>query len=447
MIVRFIFALCFAATGAVGADRAIVVGIDDYSGVSGAPDLNGAVADANRVAERLVSDLGFTSTEVTVLTNAEAKYEAILSTIIDRLVGETRPGDRAFLYFAGHGTVSLAGSPSLVAHDGDAVLGQIPLSTLGEIFDLIADRDATIVLDAGFDGGPIGVRGIAGDIVPEEITLSDSVNLWTASTGSQFAWEELDRGVFTTGWLDAMAAGRESHGDVLGHVGQALGSWCDETSACMAAGRGLAPRFSGDQNAVFQRLEAVSLPPRPIEPPAKPAPDSVQSFEKTVGVVVDLFGPSNDAELELSIAGGSALRLGQTITMEARARRPGSLLLLDVDPTGALAQVYPSRLSQAGATTISAAAPLVIPSAIGANGRPLALRVTEPTGRGLLLALLIEGDLADIEALLPAGLAGGTVPEASQSLFEVSQALLRLAADPENPVRWSATYLPYQISP
>ena len=91
--------------------------------------------------------------------------------------------------------------------------------------------------------------------------------------------------------------------------------------------------------------------------------------------------------------------------------------------------------------------PLTIPNALGANGRPLRIRVTEPSGQGLLLGLFIEGDLPQLTALMPAGLAGGPVPNASQSLFEISQSLLNMEADPDRPIAWSATYLPYRIEP
>ena len=89
----------------------------------------------------------------------------------------------------------------------------------------------------------------------------------------------------------------------------------------------------------------------------------------------------------------------------------------------------------------------MIPSAVGANGRPLRIRVTEPAGQGLLLGLFVEDDLTRLSDALPAGLTGGPVANAGQSLFEISQALLRLEADPDSPVSWSATYLPYRIEP
>ena len=139
------------------------------------------------------------------------------------------------------------------------------------------------------------------------------------------------------------------------------------------------------------------------------------------------------------------MQIGDFVTFTASADRPGTLLLLDVDPTGQLAQVYPSRLVAKGDTRVTPGQPLTIPSALGANGRPLRIRVTEPAGQGLLLGLFIEGDLPQLTALMPAGIAGGPVPNAGQSLFEISQKLLRLESDPDRPVAWSATYLPYRI--
>ncbi|MEM1342099.1 MAG: DUF4384 domain-containing protein, partial [Pseudomonadota bacterium] len=140
-------------------------------------------------------------------------------------------------------------------------------------------------------------------------------------------------------------------------------------------------------------------------------------------------------------------RIGDTVNFSASADRDGALLLLDLDPSGALAQVYPSTLSPEGATRIVAGEVLTIPSALGASGQPLRLRVTEPAGPGLLLGLFIEGDLEALSALMPAGLEGGPVPGGNQSLFQISQDLLRLEADPDRPIAWSAAYLPYRIEP
>ncbi len=447
-------ALITAASLANAADRALLIGINDYSAVAGAPILNGAVGDVDRMEAALTGAMGFPADGIIRLTDGAATYDAIFANVIDRLVSETRPGDRVVLYFAGLGTVTRDGQPALLAHDGDALLGQIPLPTLAEILDLIADREVTVILDTSFGEGPIGTRGVGRAAPDVEPTLGSNTPLWNATTAGQHAWEAIDRGVFTEFWTQAVTTGvadRDSdgkltNGEVLAHVANGLSNWCDELPACLASGRGVTPVFSGDLAAPLITLATPE--PEPVKLDPLIADDGAPlGYRETLGFVTDLFAPSNTADLSLAINDGDTVRIGQFVTMRAEAAKPGALILLDIDPNGAIAQVYPSRLSPDGATEMTAGQSLVIPSGVSANGRPLRMRVSEPAGQGLLLALFIEGDLADLTQILPAGLDGGALPEAGQSLYQISQSLLQLEADPSRAVRWSATYLPYRIEP
>lgn len=451
MILRAFAISAALSTPAVAADRALVIGIDDYVSVDGAPLLNGAANDAESMAAVLTGPLGFPSDAVIRLTDSAATSDAILTTLIDRLVRETGPGDRVVLYFAGLGTVLPDGAPAVLAHDGASVLGQIPVETLAEILAVIPDRQITVILDAGFDGGPLGARGLSGAPPSEPVSFPPHVTAWTASEIGQFAWEVLDRGAFTAAFIDTLETadagddGELQNGELLAELQASLARWCDASAPCATSGRGLTPTFSGDPDGT---LLIRAAPPARIDPDLPPiiADDGAPaSFRETLGLVTDLFAPSNDAGLTLSIAGGDPLRIGGFVSFTASANRTGTLLLLDIDPTGRLAQVYPSRLSAADGTRLDPGRAITIPSAIGANGRPLRIRVTEPAGQGLLLGLFIEGDLPQLTALLPAGIAGGPVPDAGRSLFEISQSLLRLEANPDMPVAWSATYLPYRI--
>ena len=47
--------------------------------------------------------------------------------------------------------------------------------------------------------------------------------------------------------------------------------------------------------------------------------------------------------------------------------------------------------------------------------------------------------------MLPQNIKGGPIPNAGQYLYGLSQELLALQADSADPIRWSATYLPYHI--
>jgi len=432
-------------------DRALIIGIDDYSALPAAPILTGAVGDADRMVALLSNEMGYGQDQIVVLRNAQARHDAILSTIIDRLIAETRSGDRVFLYFAGLGTVLEDGAPAIMAHDAETVVGHIPVETLSSILGHIADREVTVVLDTGFTGGPVGSRGFGSAVAQVAPDLGDGITLWAAAQLDQFVWEDPDGGVFTQAWTHALETGaadangdfRVTQSEMLAQITPSLENWCTAHASCAT----LTPALSGPTGTTLRNLTPPEPEPEPILTPIEADDGLPASYRETLGFVTDLFSPSNDAGLTLGINGGENLQIGEAVSFTATSARAGALLLLDLDPSGGLAQVYPSVLSPSGATEIGAGQTLTIPSAVGASGRPLRIRVTGPAGPGLLLGLFIEGDLGALAQLMPAGLEGGPIPNGNQSLFEISQDLLRMEADPDNPIAWSAAYLPYRIEP
>ncbi len=90
--------LSLLAAPALAEDRALVIGIDDYTGLPSPVVLGHAVADAQAFAGFLTDRAGFDAMQVTVLTDPTA--DAIMTAVIDELIGRTGPGDRIMLYFA-----------------------------------------------------------------------------------------------------------------------------------------------------------------------------------------------------------------------------------------------------------------------------------------------------------------------------------------------------------
>jgi hypothetical protein len=90
--------------------RAVVVGINDYTGIdpTGASNLGCCVADATSVAELLPS-LGFDPSDIVTLTDGEATRDAVMTALIDA-VGVSEPGDVVCFYYSGHGSIE-ADSP------------------------------------------------------------------------------------------------------------------------------------------------------------------------------------------------------------------------------------------------------------------------------------------------------------------------------------------------
>jgi hypothetical protein len=86
--------------------RAVVVGIDDYTGIdpTGETNLSACVADAQSVSNLLMWSFGFDPADITLLLDGAATRAAVLSALRD-MVDRSEAGDVAFFYFSGHGTL------------------------------------------------------------------------------------------------------------------------------------------------------------------------------------------------------------------------------------------------------------------------------------------------------------------------------------------------------
>ena len=219
--------------------------------------------------------------------------------------------------------------------------------------------------------------------------------------------------------------------------------WCEVNLYCATNGLGLTPNFAGAvQGSLGQATAAIAVGSSTVE-------SASTADDNTLALVSDLFVPSNSANLSLSINQGARLSVGDVVSFDVSSDVPGTLILLDVNPLGELAQIFPSALAPDSGTRITPGAPVTIPQGLSSAGRALQVRVTEPSGDGFLLGLLIEDEIADLTAILPTNLAGGPVPDAGRYLFDIAQDLLALRPEGPGsaPVRWSATYLPYTIFP
>ncbi|WP_187144414.1 caspase family protein [Microvirga massiliensis] len=88
--------------------RAVVVGINDYTGIDpfGDSDLHCCVPDAWSITDLLPS-LGFDPSDIVTLTDAAATRDTVLLALGD-VIRASQPGDVACFYFSGHGTVEPA---------------------------------------------------------------------------------------------------------------------------------------------------------------------------------------------------------------------------------------------------------------------------------------------------------------------------------------------------
>jgi hypothetical protein len=195
----------------------------------------------------------------------------------------------------------------------------------------------------------------------------------------------------------------------------------------LAAAPPVAPPLSSPPPPVSP-APAVSNPVAAVSPVAVPpsAPSStynVTSTPETGGAttvpLVDLrqlqsaIKVANPAELTLDILPGPMLTIGARVAFRISTKRAGYLILVDVDPTGKLTQIYPnpiSMMSAAGArhgsNHLRPGKPLQIPNTTEAFSG-FECVASPPSGTALVVAILSDRpvqlvDLPDV----PTAMAG-----------------------------------------
>src|SRR5262249_40850835 len=99
-LIAFLISLALTSTS-YAVDRALIVGVEKYRDPR-VPDTPGCEADA-RAMEQLIKSV-YKFTEVKILLNEEATASNIERWFRSWLIAGTRPGDRVFFFYAGHGS-------------------------------------------------------------------------------------------------------------------------------------------------------------------------------------------------------------------------------------------------------------------------------------------------------------------------------------------------------
>ncbi len=245
------------AGGAAAADRALVVGIGTYQNLPPELFLHGPKNDILAMQGLLTKTLGFAPETVKVLKDGEATREAVLGQIQQWLIDGTKPGDRVYFYFSGHGlqVKDLNGDEedgmdeALAPFDikpGDTDFTNTILDDdLEPLLEKLRDRQVTVVIDAchsgtisrsltvdvakGIEGArylprpfakPIDqklTRGIRIDtgVIDKPAKLTEAgITTWSAAAPYQVAWddtrlpEDKRNGVFTTAYIAGSQAGK-----------------------------------------------------------------------------------------------------------------------------------------------------------------------------------------------------------------------------------------------
>jgi len=417
-------------------DRALLIGIDDYPQ---SLRLVGSVNDVGAMRELLTSRLGYRPEQVMTLTNQQATRANILAALDGWLVRGTSPGSRAFLHFSGHGyqTGDLTSDEednldeTLVPIDVEIVRNsagrvseirnQIIDDEIAERIALLKDRQLTIVIDACHSGtstrditgiapedvGTVRNLGPLLDLAPNLVLAShrslrspggpkptfierqDKAVVWSAVADDQLAL--VDRtasppmGVFTRRFIEGVTTGlgggegrtgRVSYVELLDFVRRESARYCEEAGERCRLG--LTPQLEVPTEMVGQDVATGSAPQTTAE--------AVQSTLKA----------DNPAGVAIEILPGAEVEVGAKMAFRVSTKRPGHLILVDVDAEGRLTQIFPNRYSlmtprggQPKSNLIRPGRPVEVPDL----GNPYAgfeYVAEPPAGSGLVVAILSD---------------------------------------------------------
>ena len=152
----------------------------------------------------------------------------------------------------------------------------------------------------------------------------------------------------------------------------------------------------------------------------------------------------NPARLAISLLPGPDYRLGQEMRFRVSSQAEGHLLVLDLNASGELSQVYPLDSGEIGAldNRVRAGRGITIPS----PSSGLRFTASEPAGRGRLLAILTPEPVA-LEDLLDKGFQVQSAPESGTGSVgaAIAARLGQLLGDDAG--TWSLTEAVYLIGP
>ncbi|WP_275790936.1 caspase family protein [Pararhizobium gei] len=478
-------------------DRALLIGIGTYESLPQEMFLHGPKNDVRAMQALLTGTLSFRPEAIRVLTDDQARRDAILSSVREWLIAGTKPGDRVYLYFSGHGLqVKDADKDeedgmdeALSTYDikaGEADWTNVILDD--ELEALLAEmkgRVVTLVVDACHSGtisralsaqtqtGMSGARylprpfakttkasatrGLRIDLgvvdKPAEIT-EGGVTAWSAAAPYQVAWDDVrlpieDRhGVFTSAFVagfkpaeaDGNANGLVSNAELFEYVTAKSKEYCSGQENC----DNLDPQLEGKPEALGT---SVAEPERqntgqPVYQDAAVNTGSTPVYiaADPVEAVGDIVGKVETGDVTMALDTGPVLKNGQPFKISVTSSHDGHLVLLDVDSQGIATQIFPNEAAQK-ITPLTAGKTLTIPDDyygfdFEADG----------SGENVLVAIVVADDL-DLKDIAPAAQGLSAELDARKSLSEIVDRLQKTwTGDAENRgIHWSIGTLKYRI--
>ncbi|MDR9782995.1 trypsin-like serine protease [Rhizobium redzepovicii] len=399
-------------------DRVLLIGIDDYE--MREAKLTGSASDVKAMQLFLVKTLAYRPEQIHTLTNRKATREAILAEIDDWLVRQSTPGSRVFLYFSGQGSEEMAAeettSPTLVAADAKlvreagkvTVTNQIRETEIAARLNSLKDRRVTLLIDACHVGpgsrsavaAPSGSVRCLGPALAEleppnksgkEAKFSfggENAMVWSAVNSGQ--WALVDRearppvGVFTRRFIEGVQDGvaraadkpNVSNAALLDYVRRKSDEYCrTHAQDCRFTP---VPQFYGQPDALGRDVITGEEAKTPVA--------AVENTLKT----------DNEAGVAVDVLPGTSVGIGDKVAMRVSTKKSGYLILVDIDASGKLTQLYPNKRSmglkptaKSGDNRLDPARPVVVPDARNPY-TGFEYVVEGPAGVGMVVAILSD---------------------------------------------------------
>ncbi|MBB3134634.1 secreted trypsin-like serine protease [Rhizobium pisi] len=400
-------------------DRALLIGIDDYE--MREAKLTGSATDVKAMQVFLAKTLAYRPEQIHTLTNRKATREAILAEIDDWLVRQSTPGSRVFLYFSGQGSEEMGAdattSPTLVAADAKlvrdggkvTVTNQIRETEIAARLNSLKDRRVTLLIDACHvgPGSRSAVAAPAGGTVrclgPALASLEppnrsgkeakfsfggETAMVWSAVNSGQWALVDQEAkpplGVFTHRFIEGVQEGvaraadkpNVSNAALLDYVRRKSDEYCRAHAGdCRFTP---VPQFYGLPDALGRDVVTG------------------EEAKTPVAAVENTLKSDNEAGVAVDVLPGTSVSIGDKVAMRVSTKKPGYLILVDIDASGKLTQLYPNKRSmglkpsaKGGDNRLDPARPVVVPDArnpyIGFE-----YVVEGPVGVGMVVAILSD---------------------------------------------------------
>lgn len=471
-------------------DRVLLIGLDTYRETAFSFDQPASTEDVRNIRGFLERTMGFKSEQILELTNSQATRSNVLEAIDRWLVDGSRPGDRVWFYFSGHGYYQIDDNGDeiddrfdevLILHDTvpvDSSVQPVRLQNalsdddLGRALGRLTGRSTVVMVDSCHAGtitrgvGALAQRGalsrslrdrlvgmpklaatggtgsVTRTIVPEGVDANADVDfteaaenaiVWSAVAAYQIAlidkFAEPWQGAFTRRFVTGVEdRAADQNGDGRVTNGELL-------------------RYLRKESEAYCR-EVSEHCPSGLTPQLEGPPRTIARDVITGEVLDDVsnsLGPVAEGELDLQILPSTRVALGETVTFAVTAETGGNLLLFQIDARGALTQLFPNfrSLELNPTRTVPGGRRVIVPDA--SYGFEFAAQ--RPTGKGLLVAV-VSRDPIDLEDMIRGNVDFETVDDPNDYIDRIAQELLEphVGAASSRPVDYSVAYRSFEIS-